>query len=523
MRYRQEGITLIQILIVLMIFGILTSLTLLYTSDLLVRAKETGAQSELDQVQKALWAWMISHDRNQVPAAECVVDFASSDPPLWPQFLAQRYPGGGRAYTWDEQGNVSLCLEESALKSSLEAEYYDNRNLMGDPVITREEEAINYDWGTGRPLPELPKDNFSVRWRLDLNLRQSGVYRFVTRTDDGVRLYVDGNLIIDQWHPMAATSYMADVSLSSGHHQVVMEYFEAGGHAVAQLSWGYLGDSDRAWRAVYYDNTKLQGTPVLMRAEGAFDFRWETGSPGEGVPEKNWSAVWDSSFEIREMGKYRFTVVTDGGIKVLVDGMTVINGWAGEMKGNPISHDVDLLAGEHTIQVFYYHKKGEAFASLDWQKISPSPTSWLGEYYANKELSGEPLFRRYDEAIDFDWGHASPGGDLPSDRFSVRWSKEAKFKKGVYEFTITTDDGMRLYVDGKLLLDAWRDQAAKTYSALLELSEGSHKVVVEFYENHGRAVARAAWKRVADGSDLGSLSDSKRKPPKRPPWVSPFK
>jgi len=76
-----------------------------------------------------------------------------------------------------------------------------------------------------------------VRWQGTITLDQGGTYRFSTTTDDGVRLYVDGVLRIDEWHAMAKTTHSAEFDLPSGQHNVVMEYYDGYGHAVAQLEY----------------------------------------------------------------------------------------------------------------------------------------------------------------------------------------------------------------------------------------------------------------------------------------------
>jgi hypothetical protein len=76
-----------------------------------------------------------------------------------------------------------------------------------------------------------------VRWTGNPSFAQAGRYRFHTNTDDGVRLWVDGWLLIDQWHNQGATEYTAEINLSAGQHQVRMEYYENVGWAGAQLWW----------------------------------------------------------------------------------------------------------------------------------------------------------------------------------------------------------------------------------------------------------------------------------------------
>ena len=78
-------------------------------------------------------------------------------------------------------------------------QYYDNMVLQGRPVMLREDPAIDFDWGPGSPTPQLKGDLFSARWTRSLWLG-AGTWRFTTRTDDGVRLWVDNILVINQWH-----------------------------------------------------------------------------------------------------------------------------------------------------------------------------------------------------------------------------------------------------------------------------------------------------------------------------------
>ena len=86
---------------------------------------------------------------------------------------------------------------------------------------------------------------------------------------------------------------------------------------------------------------------------------------------------------------------------------------------------------------------------------------WKGEYFANRTLSGVPVLVRDDgiSALDFDWGAAGPNAcGVGSDLFSARFTRTVFFNAGTYRFTATTDDGVRLYVDGVLRIDKWLDQ-----------------------------------------------------------------
>lgn len=132
----------------------------------------------------------------------------------------------------------------------------------------------------------------------------------------------------------------------------------------------------------------------------------------------------------------------------------------------------------------------------------PIPTdSYRGEYFANINLSGAPALVRNDSSIDFDWGEGSPGSGLPVDDFSVRWTRNAEFENGTYRFTVTVDDGVRLYIDDDLIIDEWFQQSATTYTAEKTLSAGSHTVKFEYYDLIKHAVANLSYELVDSPQD----------------------
>lgn len=99
--------------------------------------------------------------------------------------------------------------------------------------------AIDLNWGTGSPGPGVPTHNFSARWQRYIWF-ELGTYRFTVFADDGVRLWVDDRLLIDQWQDPQVATLQADVTLSQGYHRVRLEYYEASGSAAVRLSWAAL-------------------------------------------------------------------------------------------------------------------------------------------------------------------------------------------------------------------------------------------------------------------------------------------
>ncbi len=118
----------------------------------------------------------------------------------------------------------------------------------------------------------------------------------------------------------------------------------------------------------------------------------------------------------------------------------------------------------------------------------------LGEYFNNQTLTGKPAFTRKDTQVNFDWGGGAPKG-LPADHFSIRWTgKLIPPKTGTYKLGTLSDDGVRLWLDGKLIIDDWRDHAVETRVASVHLEAGrAYDLKLEYYELYGEAVARLAW------------------------------
>ncbi len=123
-----------------------------------------------------------------------------------------------------------------------------------------------------------------------------------------------------------------------------------------------------------------------------------------------------------------------------------------------------------------------------------------GEYFDNRFFSGEPVITRLDKKIDFNWKGSSPSPKIKRDNFSVRWTGIIRPKEsGSYQLGLTSDDGSKLYINDKLLVDNWGDHGAQSRTSTIYLEKGkSYKVKIEYYENGGFAVMRLGYKPQAD-------------------------
>ncbi len=269
--------------------------------------------------------------------------------------------------------------------------------------------------------------------------------------------------------------------------------------------------SDR-WRGEYFNNRDLSGAPAMVRDDGNgfLNFNFGTGSPSSdcGIGADNFSARWTRTVNFAA-GVHRFTVTADDGVRLYVDDALKLDKWI-DQPPTTYTVDVDLTAGNHSIKLEYYENTELAVAQLSWELLSAcvatvASGNWKGEYFNNKDLSGAPAMVRDDGAgfIDFDFGTGSPSPTcgIGADNFSARWTRTVNISSaGNYRFTVTADDGVRLFVDNQLLLDKWFDQPATTYTVDVPLTAGDHSLRLEYFESGGAAVAKLSW------SLLGALA-----------------
>src|SRR5262249_7400503 len=126
----------------------------------------------------------------------------------------------------------------------LQGAYYSNHfptnAYVGSPSLVRTDAMVNFNWGNGSPDPLISTDNFTVRWTGTIQPQFNEPYTFYTTTDDGVRLWVNGQLIIDHWVDQGPTEWSGSLSGAFSAQQkynIEMDYYEHGGGATATLSW----------------------------------------------------------------------------------------------------------------------------------------------------------------------------------------------------------------------------------------------------------------------------------------------
>jgi hypothetical protein len=240
------------------------------------------------------------------------------------------------------------------------------------------------------------------------------------------------------------TVYVADSPAyggSSGNHRI--QRFSATGQFLGK--WGSQGNGDGQFQGPWGITVAPDGTVYVT---DWLNFRVQRfSSTGTFLGKWGW---WSS----RE-GAFAWPV----GVAVASDGTAYVSEW-----------------DNSRIQAF-----GPAY-----------PTTWRGEYFANRWLAEVPVLIRNEAEINFNWGTDSPGPGVPTDNFSARWQRYVWFQADTYRFTVFADDGVRLWVDDRLLIEQWQEQVA-TYDADLTLSEGYHRVRLEYFEGGGSAAVGLNW------------------------------
>ncbi len=139
-------------------------------------------------------------------------------------------------------------------------------------------------------------------------------------------------------------------------------------------------------------------------------------------------------------------------------------------------------------------------SSLKPVPASAVPGGFKAEYFSNEKLEGQPVLTRMESTIDNDWGEGSPAPQVPKDHFSVRWTgRLVAPATGLYHIATTNDDGARLWVDGKIMVDDWSEHGPKTTSADVPMTKGqTYNIRFEYYESAVGAVAKLSWGKPTD-------------------------
>lgn len=320
--------------------------------------------------------------------------------------------------------SVPVC---TTLVSGVIGQYFNNTSLSGTAVGSRIDGPVNFDWVGGSPgVAGVNADQFSVRWDGLLRITQSGNYRFQTASDDGVRLWVNDVLVINNWTDHSnTTDTSADVALVAGQtYSIRLEFYENGGQALIRLRWLTPGagsyvpipagpspslgaglyhcatteicsgvEPSGGIQGEYFNNINLTGTPAGTRVDGPIDFIWNQSAPGvAGVNADQFSIRWNGRLRVTTTGNYQFQTRSDDGVRLWVNEQLLIDQWNDHSATDHTSGNVYLVAGQvYPIRMEFYERLIDAEIRLRWRvpgsstfvaiPRGPTPAVGAGLYY----------------------------------------------------------------------------------------------------------------------------------------------
>ena len=365
--------------------------------------------------------------------------------------------------------------------TGLAAEYYNAIDFTGPMALNRTEPEINFSWGYGSPGPAVNINYFSARWTGMVEAPVSGNYKFSTTSDDGVRLWVNNALVINNWTDHGSTTDNSPlIALSAGvRYDIRMEYYEKSGGAVARLWWTYPGQSlqiipqERLYSSTSIADTEPPSVPTSLSSSNitqtGFALSWAASTDNKSV----------TGYEVFLNGTTTGTVSTT---TKMISGLSPATSYAMTVRARD-------AAGN-------WSAKSNALQVTTAGASSGDGTGLSGAYYNTKDLTGAVALSRIEPHVNFNWGYGSPGAAITTNNFSARWTGSVHAPvSGNYTFSTVSDDGVRLWVDDVLVINNWTDHGSTTNNShpVALVAGARYNIKMEYYENSGAAVAKLMW------------------------------
>ena len=260
--------------------------------------------------------------------------------------------------------------------------------------------------------PRTQDDYFAIRYTGYVSVPTDGQYTFYTTSDDGSRLFIGNQLVVDNDGIHGAQERSGTIGLKAGKHALSVAFFERIG-AQQTLTVSYQGPgvskqlvpasalsyvpapATAGLQATYYNSMDLSGSAVLSRTDANVDVDWGNGSPASVVNVDRFSARWTGQVQAPVSGSYVFSTVSDDGVRLWVNGQQVINNWTDHPPTTNQSAAVNLVAGQkYDIRLEYFENGGGAVCRLRWsypgQAAQAIPTTALSQSSAAAALRARP-------------------------------------------------------------------------------------------------------------------------------------
>ena len=321
--------------------------------------------------------------------------------------------GGNNIDFGDRSGTVTIADNDVNIpNTSWKAEYFNNISLSGTPVFTENlgsgSQNFSKNWGGSSPASSVPVDNFSGRMRTERYFAP-GLYQIKVQADDGVRVKIGNESVIDRWLPQSFVTNSGYFRSSGGTFPVSVDYYEGGGDAAINLSitpatkFQDAVDPTTQWKSTVYSRNSSQGTPLTNFWEGdiysqnaigvinlgsnnrsdgkkGINVNW-----GQGAPNGDGNRLPHDFFAMRSYTQadfdgspYKFRVQGDDGFQLLAVNqstdqwynITPANQWTQNYSPTEITYQ--LPAGRYYMHFHQYEGGGDARFDLSWDKVAVS-------------------------------------------------------------------------------------------------------------------------------------------------------
>ncbi|HEX2972348.1 MAG TPA: PA14 domain-containing protein, partial [Tepidisphaeraceae bacterium] len=377
------------------------------------------------------------------------------------------------------------------------ARYFNNivENWSGTPVAMQQLGSINSDWASNAPMTGVNGD-FCVSLTGRLKAPQAGTYTFIGRSDDMGYVYLDGQTVSSDpgAHGVRDATNVTAVDLEADTwYTIMMNVCDTGGGAVAQVDWVRPdGVRERIPSQYFIPTMATPEAPTNLTVSDAgnqLDFTWDDNTTIEQgyVFERATDANFSSVTVIATLG-VDATSVSDSALEPNTTYWYRVRAF-----------NYDASSSSNVVQFRTGANVGQGL---------------LGTYYngfaTGTAGDGTKALIRLDGPINFDYGSNSPGPGVNIDKFFIRWEGTIKpTVSGPYVFGTSSDDGMRLWVNGQLVNNPWIDRGQdagnpqETSLQAVTLQAGvEYPIIVDMYENGGGAGVHVWWHGPGMGMEL---------------------
>jgi serine/threonine protein kinase len=338
--------------------------------------------------------------------------------------LRVEFKGIGREDDARRERDIAAPASPGRAGRGLLAELFEGTNF-DRKVKERVDRRVDCLWGFEGPDPDLPADFFSIRWSGWIKAPQPGRYGLVTINDDGVRVALDGRIVIDDWIGHYSRRRIAEVDLTGKPHAIRIEYFDEIQSAVMSLRWirpGSRIEEPVPAECLFCNAAAAENTPVhppspspvtaspadagsrgllaelfldrkltrkvKTRVDYRIDWLWGYDAPDPDLPEDGSSIRWTGMLHAPRPGRYTLIAVHDDGVRIWLDGRVILDEWHATIPARSMV-EVDLTEEPKPIRVEFFSEDASELLSLRW--ILPAETE--ERVIGGEAFSHDPMLR----------------------------------------------------------------------------------------------------------------------------------